>query len=109
MPAARPVMFCSATPALTKRSGKRSANGSITLKPRSPTTSAILSCAAASATSSSMKASRIGRLPDLGQRLFELLGRGVAIMPEHLILHEADALAFGGVGDQQRGLAGFPR
>ncbi len=35
-PAARPTMFCSATPAFTKRVGKRSANGSSAMNPRSP-------------------------------------------------------------------------
>ena len=89
-------MFCSATPALTKRSGKRSANGSITEKPRSPTTSAIWSWTSASAVSSSMKALRIASA-DLFQRADEQRGRGCAVMPFDLALHEADALSLGGV------------
>ena len=46
-----PTMFCSATPTLMKRSGKRSANGSTTMKPRSPVSRSTRGSLSASSTS----------------------------------------------------------
>src|SRR5688572_1790354 len=107
MPQARPVMFCSATPALTNCSGKRPAKPSRTPKPRSPVIRVMRSSASARSFSAAMKASRTGglQLRD-GGLIFGALRR--PIVPEHGVLHEGNALPLDGMAEHHGGPAPLP-
>ena len=99
-----PIMFCSATPALMKFLGNRLANSSTTPQPKSPVISMTGSPRSAAMVSSSI---RMLRMLDLHNGLDQLLLIGVLVVPLHLVLHEGDALAFGGAADDGRRLLGI--
>src|SRR5947209_2752376 len=107
MPHAIAVMFCSATPAFTYWSGKRSMKSVRTPKPRSPLTSMTRSSCSARSLSARTKASRMLFRRNLNAELahcshiFVALRR--AIMPQDLVLHERHSAAFHGVGDNAGG------
>src|SRR5262245_45986007 len=112
-------MFCSATPALTKRSGNRATNLSKTPKPRSPVTSMMRSSLVASSHRVAKNASRMGHFRgdrqgrlgaiELRQRRGKFLALRRAVVPEHALLHEGHTLPLHCVRQHEARLAALER
>ena len=109
-PVARPTMFCSATPTLKKRSGKRARNGSRTMKPRSPVEQDAFVAAASSATrvyegfpqlAASTSRIAISNSCVAHRQIVPVdrLNRQVGLGQRDALLHIRDALAEHGAGE----------
>ena len=98
-PVARPVMFCSATPALRNCAGSASRKSSSTPNPRSPVMRKTPGIACGQCVRRAMKVSLTRRAPRGRERGIELVAACRPIVPQHRVLHEGDALALDRVGD----------
>ena len=96
-------MFCSATPALMNWLGQAVDEvGSTTPNPRSPVISTMSRVVRGGRRAGRRRTRSSSPRLQLGQRRGELLRRRRPVVPEHLVLHEGDALALDRVRDHAR-------